>query len=118
MGTTLFFYDLITQFHDELQRLQGGISVIFLLGFGKLAVRDEAGVLLLFVIAAGTVGPAVIHAGLGPHLVRVFGKLFAQLHNVIGKDDVIGVDWVGGIWFHISAPLYIDCIYVFQYSIF
>ena len=67
------------------------VAVVFLLGFGEVAVRYKAGVELLFVISGFAVGPAVVHTSLRPYFMCIFRELFAEFKNIFAEDYIVCV---------------------------
>ncbi len=70
------------------QRLDGAHSraaVVFLFGFGKLGVGNEAGMLFLLVVAGGAVTPPIGQSPLGPDVVRVLCEQFRDAAEFGGQ---------------------------------
>src|SRR6516225_1981826 len=79
---TGWLLDTIAQGDDDLERLHGGVAVVDLLGLRQLLIRHQARVLLLLVIAARAMLPAISQPLPGPDFMGVLGQALRQFQDV------------------------------------
>jgi len=88
-------FNLVPEREDSLQGFEGGASVIVLLGFGELVVRNETGVFFAPVIALGTIAPAFREAFAGPIIVGAAGEQLGELKDALVQYNMRGIDRIG-----------------------